>query len=673
MNKSSLIQSIIASFISVLGSLLLSHPAWLRAESALAPTGHRVRIVLVGDSTVTDQAGWGRGFKQFLTDQAECINTAQGGRSSMSFMKEGRWTNALALKGDYYLIQFGHNNEPGKPGRSTDMPTFISDMTRYVDDARAQGAKPVLVTPLTRRQWDKSDSGRIKSSLTAYADEVQKIASDKKVPLVDLHTRSLELCEMTGREGCYAFSPRKGTNEIDNTHLNAQGSVLFARLVVEELVRAVPELKRCFRDEPRPPDTRSDPQSSARTFDVRGFGAKGDGKTLDTSAIQKALDECGQAGGGTVHLTVGTYLTKPITLRTRTTLQLEAGAKLQATDDPADFAADRPGTYIPFIVGKNLSDVAILGPGVIDGAGGKWWVPVEEARRKTPGYTLPRPNLIVLTGCKNVRLQDITLQNSPKFHFVPTECEDVVVTNVTVTAPAHSANTDAIDPSACRRVLITKCLIDVGDDNVAIKAGKKVAGREFACEDITVADCTFLHGHGMSIGSETGGGVRNVTVRNCTFENTENGIRINSQRGRGGLVENISYSDITMKNVDPAITFTSYYMNNSKGDPIQSSVPQKDAAQAISDKTPLYRNIRIRNFTATCPDSAGIILGLPESEIKDVVLENVRISALKGLTVRNASGIQLKNTTITARQGPPIIAQNAQIEGLEGATPAQHK
>lgn len=412
---------------------------------------------------------------------------------------------------------------------------------------------------------------------------------------------------------------------------------------------------------------------SSKVYDVRSFGAQGDGKTLDTSAIQKALDECGQAGGGTVRLTAGTYLTKPITLRTKTTLQLEAGAKLQATDDRADFATDRPGTFIPFIGGKNLNNVAIVGPGVIDGAGTKWWVPAEEARRKTPGYTLPRPNLIVLTGCKNVRLEEVTLQNSPKFHFVPTECEDVLVTNVTVTAPARSPNTDAIDPSACRRVLITKCRIDVGDDNVAIKAGKKVEGREFACEDIMITDCTFLHGHGMSIGSETGGGVRNVTVRNCTFENTENGIRIKSQRGRGGRVENISYSDITMKNVDPAITFTCYYMNNSKGDPTQPLIPEKDAAQTINDRTPIYRNIRIHHLTATCPEAAGIILGLPESEIKNVVLENVRISALKGLTVRNASGVQLKDTTITAQQGPPIIAENAQIEGLGAAAPAGPK
>ena len=176
-------------------------------------------------------------------------------------------------------------------------------------------------------------------------------------------------------------------------------------------------------------------------------------------------------------------------------------------------------------------------------------------------------------------------------------------------------------------MLITKCDIDVGDDNVAIKSGKKVEGREFACEDITVTDCIFRHGHGMSIGSEVVGGVRNVTVRNCTFEGTENGLRIKSRRGKGGIVENISYSNITMKNVDPAITLTTYYMYSSAGDPSQPSAPKDGGAQPVNDTTPIYRNIRISNLKATCTKSAGTILGLPESHISDVVLENVEITA----------------------------------------------
>ncbi len=244
-------------FIAIVAALLLADFHLARAAD-ISGSEQKIKIVLVGDSTVQDSSGWGLGFKEFLdTNQVELINTARGGRSSMSFMREGRWTNALALKGDYYLIQFGHNNEPGKPGRSTDMATFVANMKQYVDDARAIGAKPVLVTPLTRRQWDKAHPGKIKSSLAPYAEKVRKIAAAKNVPLVDLQARSIELCESLGPVKCLEFSPIKvvdGTNAYDGTHLRGVGRVMFARLVVEELRKAVPELSPRLLAEPRNPN-----------------------------------------------------------------------------------------------------------------------------------------------------------------------------------------------------------------------------------------------------------------------------------------------------------------------------------------------------------------------------------------------------------------------------------
>jgi pectinesterase len=244
--------------VKIISSLLLLVAAVCVATGPVfaadtLPEGRPVKIILIGDSTMTDEAGWGLGFKQFVNDKATVINLARGGRSSMSFMKEGRWTNALAMKGDYYLIQFGHNNEPGKPGRSTDMPTFVANMEQYVDDAKAIGAKPILITPLVRRQWDKDNPGKIKSSLAPYAEEVRKIAAAKNVPLVELHDLSKALCESLGREKCYEFSPTKlagGTNVFDGTHLKANGSVMMARLIVDELRTKAPELAPVFRDEP---------------------------------------------------------------------------------------------------------------------------------------------------------------------------------------------------------------------------------------------------------------------------------------------------------------------------------------------------------------------------------------------------------------------------------------
>ena len=265
---------------------LVTGACGVTAFGADAANSTTVKIVLVGDSTVTDNAGWGLGFKQFLNTNAECINTSQGGRSSESFRREGRWTNALALKGNYYLIQFGHNNEPGKPGRSTDMPTFVSNMVSYVEEARAVGATPVLVTPLTRRQWDKEHPGKIKSSLAPYADEVRKIAAEKNVPLVDLQASSIALCESLGPEKCLEFSPTKtnsdGTAGYDGTHLKGVGYVMFARLVVEDLRKAVPALAPVLRDEP----VNAQPVTKESKFDAV---VSADGSGTHTS-VQAAVD-----------------------------------------------------------------------------------------------------------------------------------------------------------------------------------------------------------------------------------------------------------------------------------------------------------------------------------------------------------------------------------------------
>jgi polygalacturonase len=414
--------------------------------------------------------------------------------------------------------------------------------------------------------------------------------------------------------------------------------------------------------------TAADP---ARVYDVRALGAKGDGRTLDTAAIQKALTDCGKAGGGIVRFPPGTYLSQPLTLGTKTTVILEQGAKLLASPDhrhfmktPGDWLKASGGSdFIPLLSGKDLVDITIKGKGVIDGNGAVWWEEAEKARQKVSGYTLPRPNLFALQRCRNVKLAGITLQNSPKFHFVPSECEEVMVDGVTVLAPERAANTDGIDPSNCRNVTITKCLIDVGDDNIAIKSGKKVEGREFGCENITVTNCTFKHGHGMSIGSETVGGVRNVLVQNCTFENTDNGLRIKSRRERGGTVENITYTDCALSNCHPAISIMAYYQNSTHG-----KFPRDDAAQPLTDTTPIFRNIVIRNISGNSTSEVGLIVGLPESPVRNVLIENVTINGREGLIIGNAKEVIVKGGKITAQKGGAFVLHNAEVSGLPEVT-----
>ena len=386
---------------------------------------------------------------------------------------------------------------------------------------------------------------------------------------------------------------------------------------------------------PQAPDATVPP----KVFDVRQSGAKGDGTSVDTVAIQKTLDAAGTAGGGVVRVPAGTYLTRPLFLRAHVTLHLDEGATLRATEVPADFGINDnapPGKIVGLINATDLVDVAITGRGTIDGAGQSWWQAFRAAAQT--GKPEPRrPRLVCFNGCRGVTVEGVTLKDSPTFHLVPSECEDVTIRGVTIIAPADSPNTDGIDPAASRRVTITDCRIDTGDDNIALKSSHvDPAHPGAACAHIVVTNCAFLHGHGMSIGSETLGGVSDVLVQNCTFENTRNGFRIKSPRGRGGNVQNIRVSDVQMTNVDPAITVTCYY----------PSAPVEDVPKPMAADTPVFHGIEIVNLKATCPRDAGDVIGLPESPIMDFSMENVHITAKTGFTIRNVGSIHLTNVGI---------------------------
>lgn len=389
----------------------------------------------------------------------------------------------------------------------------------------------------------------------------------------------------------------------------------------------------------------------ATTFNVRDNGAVGDGKTFDTAAIQKTVDACANAGGGTILLPSGTYLSAPLNLHgDHVIFQLDAGAVLQGT---TNFDAYGSGNKVAGLITANrMNDVTICGQGVIDGAGEPWWPAVREAKKKNLPDPRRRPKMVNFNHCHGVTLRDVTLRNSPMFHLVPTDCDDVLIDHVTITAPGNSPNTDAIDPSSCKNVRIINCTLDVGDDNVAVKAGHRLPDRPFSCEDIIVSNCTCLHGHGVSIGSETFSGVSNFVVVNCTFDGTVSGIRIKSSRSRGGPVEHVRCSNLTMKNVKRPIDIACYY----------PKVPQDDPAQAVTDTTPAYHDIRIENLTADSPESAGLIVGLPESPVRDITLSNVKIKAATGLLVQNADDVHFKDVKIEAAQGDDIITHNAKIQ-----------
>jgi len=225
----------------------------LGRTSIAADADGKLKIVLAGDSTVTDQAGWGLGFAQTLTDDVTCVNLSAGGRSSKSFRDEGRWKKVLDERPAVILIQFGHNDQPGKgPERETDPnTTYRQNLARYVDEARGIGAKPVIVTSLSRRLW-APDGVHINSILTGYVEAAKAVAREKDVPMIDLHTRSIGVYEALGPEGCKRISPRTNEGSVDLTHLNSVGGKLFGALIANELKRVLPEVEKIIRDNELP-------------------------------------------------------------------------------------------------------------------------------------------------------------------------------------------------------------------------------------------------------------------------------------------------------------------------------------------------------------------------------------------------------------------------------------
>ena len=427
-------------------------------------------------------------------------------------------------------------------------------------------------------------------------------------------------------------------------------------------------------------------------YSVVTYGAKNDSSKIATKAISAAIAAASKKGGGTVYFPAGKYLTGPIHLKSNITLFIDAGAELHFSDRFDDYLPMVESRYegvdvtsfSPLIYAYKAENITITGRGLINGHGKKWWDFVEGYKQDQPrskwqymfdslnkNILLPddprqmkrgflRPPFIQPMYCKNVRIEGITIINSPFWTVNPEFCENVVVDGVTINNPP-SPNTDGINPESCKYVRISNCHISVGDDCITIKSGKDIPGRTKAmpAENYTITNCTMLRGHGgVVIGSEMSGGVKKITISNCVFDGTDRGIRIKTARGRGGVVEEIRVDNIIMKNIrEQAIVLDMQY---AKTDPAP-----------VSERTPQFRNIHFSNITAQT-NEAIFINGLEEMPVEDISFNDMQFDAKSGAVIKEANNISFHNVRITTEQGSSITAEkvsNLTIDGLKTLRP----
>ncbi|HEV8513762.1 MAG TPA: glycoside hydrolase family 28 protein [Cyclobacteriaceae bacterium] len=461
---------------------------------------------------------------------------------------------------------------------------------------------------------------------------------------------------------------------------------------------------------------------------IKDFGAVPDGSTVCTKAFADAIDAVSKKGGGKVIVPRGIWLTGPIQLKSNINLYTEDGALITFTKNYDDYPLIETSfeglntvRCLSPINGKGLENIAITGHGVFDGSGEVWrpvkkskltsdewkklvasggvlneanntWYPTERSlkgAKATETFNVPanlkskeewesvkeflRPVMLSLSNCKKVLLDGPTFQNSPAWCLHPLMSENVTLRNLTIRNPWYSQNGDGLDLESCKNVVIEKCHFDVGDDAICFKSGKDKDGRlrGIPTENVIVDNCVVYHGHGgFVVGSEMSGGVKNVKVSNCTFIGTDVGLRFKSNRGRGGVVENIYIDNINMVNIPAeALLFDLFYGGNSPVPSAEEKTIDKEKLAAIvppvTEETPAFKNIYINNVTCKGAGRAVLLQGLPEMNLKNIKLNNVHIEAIKGIDVIDVDGIDMKNVFVSAEQGPVLKIKNGKNSSFE--------
>jgi polygalacturonase len=419
-------------------------------------------------------------------------------------------------------------------------------------------------------------------------------------------------------------------------------------------------------------------------FNILDYGAHKDSATPSTAAIRSAIDAAKVAGGGTVYIPAGHYITGPIELVSNLVLDIDAGAVL-------DFPASREGltytkgrlegveciTPIPLIGGHDLENVTIRGRGTITTKNADWLAlmrepdartawrqilealqlkkPVSEADLQKAAPSL-RPSFIRTMNSRNVVIQGIHIMGSSMWTIHILYSQNVDIRDVTIeTYPG--ANTDGMDIDSSSDVRISNCYIDTGDDGICLKSGKDADGLRVnrVTENITITNCVVHHAHGaVVLGSETSGGIRNVVASNIACKGTQKGVRIKSTRGRGGVMEDIRFDNWTMEDVGEAINVTNYY----------TRAPE----EPVSERTPIFRNIAISNMTISNSPVVINVEGLPEMPVNGLRISDIIGSGKVGMKAYNTVGLELHNVQVNPESGPAFLIRDSKELELDAVT-----
>lgn len=403
-------------------------------------------------------------------------------------------------------------------------------------------------------------------------------------------------------------------------------------------------------------------KSKARIFDVTEYGAVGDGKTMNTRALQEAVDAC--CGGGKVVVPKGVFLTGALFLKSDMTLYLEEGAVLLGSPRTEDYPVmeyrweGRERMCYASLIntmdtkGERLHDITIAGRGKIDANG-----EALRAAELAEGAGI-KGRAAALRNVDRLYLKDITVKQSPAWCLHLIYCCDVSINHVKVFTKCDEDgrkyrdinNGDGIDPDSCRNVYIFNTMVASQDDCIAIKSGRDEDGRRVGIptENVRITNCRFRSGFGVAVGSEMSGGVRNVLVQDCDFQDVYSVGSVKTPRGRGNVVENVVYEDCFFRNSSTehhdckwfrgAIYIDQFYSHDDV---------DEGAAEPVDEGTPLIRDITFRSIDLeTVAGNAIYIVGLPEMPLQNICLENIRAKGRYGMKVANVNGLEMKNVTV---------------------------